>query len=54
MMKILDVPIKEGGATHGGTIYQVVAVPGDLKIWLKVPGHQDWTEIPLAPLFRKK
>jgi len=54
MMKILDVPIKEGGATHGGTIYQVVAVPRDLKIWLKIPGHQDWTEIPLAPLFRKK
>jgi hypothetical protein len=53
MMKILDVPILEGGATHPGTIYQVVAVPEQLKIWLKVPGVQDWTQIQLRPLLGK-
>ncbi len=53
MMDILNVPITEGGATHKGTIYQVIAVPEQLKVWLKMPGLQDWTEIPLKPLFKK-
>jgi hypothetical protein len=53
MMKVLDTPIEKGGATHPGTIYQVIAVPAQLKLWLKVPGFQDWTEIELGPLFRK-
>lgn len=53
MMKILDVPFADGGATQKDTIYQVVAVPVQLKIWLKVPGLQGWTEIPLRPLFGK-
>jgi hypothetical protein len=50
MMAILDVSIPDGGATHKGTILQVVAVPEQLKIWLKVPGLQNWTEIQLKPL----
>jgi len=53
MMQILDTSIPDGGATHKGTIYQVVAVPGQLKIWLKVPGLQDWTEIQLKQIFGK-
>jgi hypothetical protein len=51
MRAILEVSIPDGGATHKGTILQVVAVPEQLKIWLKVPGLQDWTEIQLKPLF---
>lgn len=51
MMHVLNTTIPDGGATHPGTIYQVIAVPQQLKIWLKVPGLQDWTEIPLKPLF---
>ncbi len=54
MKNIMDVDIKEGGATHGGTIFQVVASPADRKIWVKVPKHVEWTEIPLEPLFRMK
>ncbi len=54
MKKIMDVDIKNGGATHAGTIFQVVAAPADRKIWVKVPGRVDWTEIPLEPLFRMK
>jgi hypothetical protein len=53
MKKIMDVDIKDGGATHGGTIFQIVAAPADRKVWIKVPGRVDWTEVPLAPLFRR-
>ena len=54
MKKIMDVDIKDGGATHAGTIFQIVAAPADRKIWVKVPGRVDWTEVPLEPLFRMK
>ncbi|MBI4767115.1 MAG: hypothetical protein HY787_21425 [Deltaproteobacteria bacterium] len=54
MKKIMDVDIKDGGATHAGTIFQVVAAPADRKIWVKVPGHVDWTEVPLGQIFQKK
>ncbi|MEN6616882.1 MAG: C45 family peptidase, partial [Syntrophorhabdus sp.] len=51
MMNILDHYIPDGGATNKGTIYQVVAHPAELTIWLKVPGRIDWTEIPLRSVF---
>ncbi len=54
MMKVLDTPIEKDGPTVKGTIYQVIAVPAQLKIWLKAPGIQDWTEIELGMLFGKK
>ena len=55
MMKdIMDVDIKNGGATHGGTIFQVVAAPADRKVWVKVPKRVEWTEVSLEPLFRMK
>ena len=54
MEKIMDVAIKDGGATHAGTIFQIVAAPADRKIWVKVPGRVDWTEISLGPLFQMK
>jgi hypothetical protein len=53
MKKIMDVQIKDGGATHAGTVFQVVASPADRKIWIKVPGRVDWTEIALKPIFGK-
>jgi hypothetical protein len=54
MMNILDHTMDNGGATHAGTIYQVVAVPADLKIWLKVPGRVEWTEVPLRGVMGKR
>lgn len=54
MKKIMDVQIKDGGATHAGTIFQVVAEPASRRVWIKVPGHVEWTEVPLEPLFRMK
>lgn len=53
MMNILDHTLANGGATEAGTIYQVVAVPAELKIWLKVPGRVNWTEIPLKKVLGK-
>ncbi len=53
MKDIMDVQMPDG-ATNAGTIYQVVAAPAELKIWIKVPGRVDWTEVSLGPLFRKK
>lgn len=56
MMKVLDTPINKGGATWTAetykTTYQVIAVPEMLKLWLKSPGFQDWTEVDLSMLFR--
>jgi hypothetical protein len=59
MMKILDTTIPEGGATFPDTgefrtIYQVVAVPAQLKMWLKAPGYSGWEEIDLNRFFTKK
>jgi hypothetical protein len=36
------------------TSYQVVAVPKDLKIWVRIPGVQDWTEVDLNLFFQGK
>jgi hypothetical protein len=53
MMAVLDLPYDKGGVTRDWTIYEIVAVPAELKIWLKAPGYQDWTEIELGKLFEK-
>jgi len=56
MTKVLDTPIDKGGATWTvktyKTTYQVIAIPEQLKLWLKSPGFQDWTEVDLSLLFR--
>lgn len=54
MEKIMDVAIQDGGATHSGTIFQVVAAPAERKVWVKVPGRMEWTEVALGPLFGMK
>ena len=33
------------------TIYQFVAYPAALTLWVKIPGYGSWTDVPLAPLF---
>jgi len=48
MMNVLDTTIENGGATFPDkTIYQIVIVPEDFKLWLKAPLTQDWTDIHL-------
>ncbi len=56
MMRVFDTSILEGGPSFplGGileTYYQIVAVPGDLTLWLKAPGYSGWEQIGLKPLF---
>lgn len=54
MMALMDVPIDEGGATpQDKNIYQFVAVPTDLKIWVKAMTYCDWTEVDLKPLLHQ-
>lgn len=54
MMAILDTPKSDGGATVPGTIFQFVAVPAQLKIWVKAPGYQDWVLVEVGRLFTRK
>jgi len=63
MKEILDTTMKDGGATwplKGSepaaayqTVYQVIAVPEYLQIWVKVPGFQDWTKVELKKIMAK-
>jgi len=55
MQELLDIGLAEGGATHSDkTIFQMVVVPAELKVWLKVPGYQEWTDMDLGKLFSKR
>ncbi|RQD61835.1 C45 family autoproteolytic acyltransferase/hydolase [Desulfonatronovibrio magnus] len=52
MKTVLETPIEKGGATwpEQGTIrtvYQVIAEPETLRMWLRVPEDQNWTEVDL-------
>jgi hypothetical protein len=56
MIQMLDTPMDKGGATWPETgeirtVYQVVAVPQDRMLIVKVPGFQDWTPVDLKELF---
>jgi hypothetical protein len=54
VMDIMSRPLSKGGPLQTEelpTSYQVVAVPEDLKIWVRIPGVQDWTEVDLSLFF---
>ncbi len=51
MQQVLDMTIEKGGATDSaGTIYQIIAVPRDLTMWLKAPGNFDWQKVDISKL----
>jgi len=56
MKEVLDTTIgKDGGFTIPDmTIYQIIAVPAELTLWVKVPDQFDWQEVDLKKLFKKK
>lgn len=59
MMEILDIQMNQGGATWPAgekiqTVYQVIAIPGELKLCFKVSVFQDWTFVGPAPLFESE
>ncbi|HNR90328.1 MAG TPA: C45 family autoproteolytic acyltransferase/hydrolase [Spirochaetota bacterium] len=65
MKGILSTDIRGGGATSyrvesiGGnpapyTAYQVIAEPARRRVWIRLPGYQDWIALELGPLFGKR
>lgn len=54
MMKIMDTRIEDLGATTDMTLYQLVAVPEKLELWIKIPNGQDWTEIDMGAYLRSR
>lgn len=55
MMQMMSTPLDQGGPLLGGsrfvTCYQVVVVPSTLDLWVRVPGFQEWTPVPVKTLF---
>ena len=54
MKDVLGVTVDKGGATHAGkTTFQIIIVPGELMMYVKIPDLQDWTDFDLKiPLTR--
>ena len=55
MMEIIATPLEKGGAfrTPNLTSYQYVAQPATLKMWLRIPEYQEWTEVDLSQFYDK-
>ena len=51
MKKLMDIEVKNGGALHKGTVYQVIAVPEELTLWIRALDYSDWQQINLKDLF---
>jgi len=51
MMKLMDIDVRGGGAVHRGTVYQVIALPQELTMWIRGLGYSDWQQIDLRDLF---
>ncbi|MEW6369226.1 MAG: C45 family peptidase [Acidobacteriota bacterium] len=52
MKRVLEMTIDEGGATDPtDTIYQIIAVPRDLTMWIRAPDNYTWQEVNLRRLF---
>jgi hypothetical protein len=53
MMRVISTPLDQGGAFRAPnlTSYEIVAVPSELTLWLRVPEYQDWVKIDLGDYF---
>ncbi|MBP1710842.1 MAG: hypothetical protein H6Q49_1044 [Deltaproteobacteria bacterium] len=57
MKTMLGYTIENGGGSFPAsgyaaeTIYQIVAVPRDLRLWIRLPKYFGWEKIELLPLF---
>jgi len=53
MKEVISTPLQDGGAFRAPnlTSYELVAVPAELTIWVRVPEYQDWVEIELRQYF---
>jgi hypothetical protein len=53
MKEVLETTIEHGGATDAATtIYQILAEPETLTIWLRAPDNFEWQRIRLSRLLR--
>lgn len=51
MKDLMDIEVRDGGATHRGTVFQVIAVPEELTLWIRALGYSDWQQVSLRELF---
>ena len=51
MKRLMDVEVRHGGAVHKGTVYQVIAVPERLTLWIRALDYSDWQQVDLKDLF---
>jgi hypothetical protein len=51
MMSVLDTDIENGGPSGDFTRLSVVAIPKEKVLLVKIPKHQNWTEVDLKELF---
>ena len=54
MQDIMMMPLSEGGALSELTVYQMVVMPGNQKMWLHIIGGAGWVEINLQELLQRK
>ena len=54
MKKLMDIQMENGGATHKGSVLQVIAAPKNLTLWIRGLDYSDWQEVNLTGLFKKK
>lgn len=51
MMEIINKTVEEGGAKNELTVYQMVVVPKERRLWLQITGGSGWTPVDLDSFF---
>ncbi|HEX2987309.1 MAG TPA: C45 family peptidase [Chloroflexota bacterium] len=54
MKRLMGIWIRDGGAMHEGSVYQVVAVPQEFRLWIRGLDYSDWQQVDLKDLFTNK
>jgi len=52
MMEIINKTVEEGGAKNELTVYQMVVVPRERRLWLQITGGSEWTPVDLDSFFK--
>ena len=54
MKDLMDLDVENGGAVLRRTVYQVIAQPGTLTLWIRALDYSDWQQVSLADLFESR
>lgn len=54
MKELLDIGVYDGGAVHPGTVYQVIALPEQLTLWVRALDFAGWQQVNLRDLFGRR